>query len=159
MANDLEKNAIKIGNRLVRTFHYLALFAIGSAIVWSAFFAFMDMAENRAASKGRYQAASRSLVARATYCGDRGRLRCTDDAGASSSSVLSTGTLFECERKSFAVASSRLHVSTNVAMSREHAATISLSCAALARETSSSIFVLARRHSMENWSSSPLITP
>tara|TARA_Y100001954_G_scaffold235949_1_gene295008 strand:+ start:792 stop:1232 length:441 start_codon:yes stop_codon:yes gene_type:complete len=50
MANDIEKNAIKIGNRLVRTFHYLALFAIGSAIVWSAFFAFMDMAENRAAS-------------------------------------------------------------------------------------------------------------
>jgi protein PsiE len=32
-----------IGNLLVDGFHYLALFAIGGAIIWSAFTAFMDM--------------------------------------------------------------------------------------------------------------------
>lgn len=34
-----------IGNLLVDGFHYLALFAIGAATVWSAFFAFWDMVE------------------------------------------------------------------------------------------------------------------
>ena len=32
-----------IGNLLVDGFHYLALFAIGGAIIWSAFTAFVDM--------------------------------------------------------------------------------------------------------------------
>jgi protein PsiE len=32
-----------VGNLLVAAFHYLALFAIGSAIVWSAAFAFLAM--------------------------------------------------------------------------------------------------------------------
>ena len=36
--NNLENKATKIGNVLVKGFHYLALFAIGSAIVWSGFF-------------------------------------------------------------------------------------------------------------------------
>ncbi len=43
MLKTFENNINKIGNRLVRLFHYLALFAIGSATVWSAFFAFLDM--------------------------------------------------------------------------------------------------------------------
>ena len=50
MNKKLENNANNIGNFLVRTFHYLALFAIGSAIVWSAFFAFLEMAQKNAAS-------------------------------------------------------------------------------------------------------------
>ena len=50
MNKKLENNANNIGNFLVRTFHYLALFAIGSAIVWSAFFAFLEMAEKNSAS-------------------------------------------------------------------------------------------------------------
>ncbi len=33
----------KIGNSLVETFHYLALFGIGSTIVWSAFYDFLEM--------------------------------------------------------------------------------------------------------------------
>ena len=32
-----------LGNLLVDAFHYLALFAIGATIVWSAVFAFIDM--------------------------------------------------------------------------------------------------------------------
>ena len=35
----------RAGNILVDTFHYVALFAIGGAIVWSAVGAFMEMAE------------------------------------------------------------------------------------------------------------------
>ena len=50
MNKKLENNANNIGNFLVRTFHYLALFAIGSAIVWSAFFAFLEMAQKTSAS-------------------------------------------------------------------------------------------------------------
>lgn len=50
MENKLENNANKVGNFLVRTFHYLALFAIGSAIVWSAFFTFLDLTEKSSAS-------------------------------------------------------------------------------------------------------------
>ena len=50
MDNNLEKKANSVGNFLVRSFHYLALFAIGSAIVWSAFFAFLEMAQKNAAS-------------------------------------------------------------------------------------------------------------
>ena len=50
MKNNLENTANNLGNFLVRTFHYLALFAIGSAIVWSALFAFLDMTHNNAAS-------------------------------------------------------------------------------------------------------------
>jgi|TARA_B000000532_G_C18656861_1_gene315021 phosphate starvation-inducible membrane PsiE len=46
----LETKANNFGNTLVRVFHYLALFAIGSAIVWSAFFAFLEMAEKNSAS-------------------------------------------------------------------------------------------------------------
>ena len=50
MKNNLENKANSVGNFLVRSFHYLALFAIGSAIVWSAFFAFLEMAQKSAAS-------------------------------------------------------------------------------------------------------------
>ena len=50
MNNKLETKANNVGNFLVRTFHYLALFAIGSAIVWSAFFAFLEMAKKTSAS-------------------------------------------------------------------------------------------------------------
>ena len=46
----IEKNANSIGNFLVKSFHYLALFAIGSVIVWSAFFTFIDMTEKSSAS-------------------------------------------------------------------------------------------------------------
>jgi phosphate starvation-inducible membrane PsiE len=46
----LETKANNFGNNLVKVFHYLALFAIGSAIVWSAFFAFLEMAEKNSAS-------------------------------------------------------------------------------------------------------------
>lgn len=50
MNNKLETKANNVGNFLVRVFHYLALFAIGSAIVWSAFFAFLEMAKKTSAS-------------------------------------------------------------------------------------------------------------
>lgn len=40
----LERLAGSVGNLLVDLFHYLALFAIGGAIVWSASFAFFEMA-------------------------------------------------------------------------------------------------------------------
>ena len=50
MDKNLENVANKVGNLLVRTFHYLALFAIGSAIVWSAFFTFLDLTEKASAS-------------------------------------------------------------------------------------------------------------
>ena len=50
MENNLEIKANKVGNFLVRAFHYLALFAIGSAIVWSAFFTFLELAEKTSAS-------------------------------------------------------------------------------------------------------------
>jgi phosphate starvation-inducible membrane PsiE len=39
-----------IGNLLVDAFHYLALFAIGGAIVWSAVFAFLEMVDKGQAS-------------------------------------------------------------------------------------------------------------
>ena len=39
----LERLADVAGNILVRSFHLLALFAIGGATVWSAFAAFLDM--------------------------------------------------------------------------------------------------------------------
>ena len=50
MNKKLETKANNFGNILVKVFHYLALFAIGSAIVWSAFFAFLEMAEKNSAS-------------------------------------------------------------------------------------------------------------
>ena len=50
MDKKLETKANNFGNNLVKVFHYLALFAIGSAIVWSAFFAFLEMAEKNSAS-------------------------------------------------------------------------------------------------------------
>ena len=50
MENNIETNANKVGNFLVRAFHYLALFAIGSAIVWSAFFTFIELLEKTSAS-------------------------------------------------------------------------------------------------------------
>lgn len=39
-----------VGNLLVDGFHYLALFAIGGAIVWSAIFAFIEMSAEGSAS-------------------------------------------------------------------------------------------------------------
>ena len=60
MANKLQKtNALNerlhrasdtVGNLLVDGFHYLALFAIGAAIVWSAVVAFIQMSEQGSAS-------------------------------------------------------------------------------------------------------------
>ena len=50
MDKKLETKANNFGNTLVKVFHYLALFAIGSAIVWSAFFAFLEMAQKNSAS-------------------------------------------------------------------------------------------------------------
>ena len=46
----LERLSKNIGNLLVDAFHYLALFAIGGAIVWSAAFAFFDMVSKGSAS-------------------------------------------------------------------------------------------------------------
>ena len=42
--------AESIGNLVVEAFHYLALFAIGAAVVWSAVFAFLGMADKGHAS-------------------------------------------------------------------------------------------------------------
>ena len=50
MNKNLETKANSVGNFLVRSFHYLALFAIGSAIVWSAFFSFLEMTQKQSAS-------------------------------------------------------------------------------------------------------------
>ena len=50
MKNLIESRAKDSGNLLVRIFHYIALFAIGSAIVWSAFFSFLDMTKKGAAT-------------------------------------------------------------------------------------------------------------
>lgn len=50
MNNIIEVKAKGFGNMLVRIFHYIALFAIGSAIVWSAFFAFLEMTQKGSAS-------------------------------------------------------------------------------------------------------------
>ncbi|MCW8844470.1 MAG: phosphate-starvation-inducible PsiE family protein [Gammaproteobacteria bacterium] len=41
----LWKLSNRLGNLLVDGFHYVALFAIGAAIVWSAVFAFIEMTE------------------------------------------------------------------------------------------------------------------
>lgn len=41
-----EKLFNRVGNILVDSFHYIALFAIGGAIVWSAVGAFIEMAAN-----------------------------------------------------------------------------------------------------------------
>lgn len=46
----LSRAADTFGNLLVDAFHYLALFAIGGAIVWSAIFAFLAMSEQGSAS-------------------------------------------------------------------------------------------------------------
>ncbi len=40
----LHQKVNRFGTLLVDAFHYLALFAIGAAIVWSAIYAFVDMA-------------------------------------------------------------------------------------------------------------------
>jgi len=45
-----EDKAVGLGRGLVRIFHYIALFAIGSAIVWSASIAFFEMTLKRSAS-------------------------------------------------------------------------------------------------------------
>ena len=50
MDKNIETKANVLGNILVRVFHYIALFAIGSAIVWSAFFTFLDLSEKTSAS-------------------------------------------------------------------------------------------------------------
>ena len=46
----LRRTADTFGNILVDGFHYLALFAIGGAVVWSAVMAFVDMAHQGGAS-------------------------------------------------------------------------------------------------------------
>jgi phosphate starvation-inducible membrane PsiE len=46
----LERLSESVGNFLVDAFHYLALFAIGGAIVWSAAFAFFAMVSQGHAS-------------------------------------------------------------------------------------------------------------
>ena len=48
--NKLQQFADGFGELLVNAFHYLALFAIGGATVWSAVFAFADMMEAGRAS-------------------------------------------------------------------------------------------------------------
>lgn len=45
--NALEQFARRVGNILILAFHYIALFVIGSAIVWSASVAFIGMVEER----------------------------------------------------------------------------------------------------------------
>jgi phosphate starvation-inducible membrane PsiE len=44
LQQDIHEFAEGMGNLLVDSFHYLALFAIGGTIVWSAVVAFVDMA-------------------------------------------------------------------------------------------------------------------
>jgi phosphate starvation-inducible membrane PsiE len=44
LQKDIHEFAAGMGNLLVDSFHYLALFAIGGTIVWSAAIAFVDMA-------------------------------------------------------------------------------------------------------------------
>ena len=46
----IEGVADSLGNSLVNIFHLLALFAIGGAVVWSAIFAFLEMATAGTAS-------------------------------------------------------------------------------------------------------------
>ena len=46
----LQRTADTVGNFLVDGFHYLALFAIGGTVVWSAVMAFLDMAQQGGAS-------------------------------------------------------------------------------------------------------------
>ncbi len=48
--NKLEDKAVASGRGLVRGFHYIALFAIGSAIIWSASIAFFEMTRKGSAS-------------------------------------------------------------------------------------------------------------
>ena len=50
MRQGFNRFAQAFGNLLVDAFHYLALFVIGGAIVWSAVFAFLDMAAKGHAS-------------------------------------------------------------------------------------------------------------
>ena len=50
MHQRLNRSAEKLGSLLVDGFHYLALFAIGGTIVWSAAHAFVGMAAKGAAS-------------------------------------------------------------------------------------------------------------
>jgi phosphate starvation-inducible membrane PsiE len=46
----LHRASDTFGNLLVDAFHYLALFAIGGAVVWSAVFAFIEMSDKGSAS-------------------------------------------------------------------------------------------------------------
>ena len=48
--NLIELIASNLGTLLVNSFHYLALFLIGAAIVWSAGFEFLSMMDKGAAS-------------------------------------------------------------------------------------------------------------
>jgi len=50
MINLIELIASNLGTLLVNSFHYLALFLIGAAIVWSASFEFISMMDKGAAS-------------------------------------------------------------------------------------------------------------
>ena len=67
MSNQLEKKANAAGNILVKAFHYLALFAIGSAIVWSAFFTFLDITEKRRQLKWTESQKNTQLIHRGLY--------------------------------------------------------------------------------------------
>lgn len=46
LAHTVDRRIHAVGNLLVDGFHYLALFAIGAATVWSAFFAFVEMVQD-----------------------------------------------------------------------------------------------------------------
>src|SRR5258707_12010910 len=46
-SSKLHQHANRLGTLLVDAFHYLALFAIGAAIVWSAVYAFAGMATGK----------------------------------------------------------------------------------------------------------------
>ena len=48
--NKLQRVTNPFGNLMVDLFHYVALFAIGGTIVWSAVFEFINMSEKGAAS-------------------------------------------------------------------------------------------------------------
>jgi phosphate starvation-inducible membrane PsiE len=50
LRNDIDDLAKGLGNLLVDSFHYLALFAIGATIVWSAVVAFIGMSTKGNAS-------------------------------------------------------------------------------------------------------------
>jgi phosphate starvation-inducible membrane PsiE len=50
LADSVDELANNLGTFLVRSFHYLALFVIGAAIVWSATFEFLEMMDKGSAT-------------------------------------------------------------------------------------------------------------